>query len=169
MARSQATCHPNRKMVSHGLCPTCYSRKRREEHPEIWRKHSLNAQRKVRQAILDKYGRVCKKCGFSDERALQVDHVNGGGIEELASMSRGGYYRKVLEDTSGMYQLLCANCNWIKRSENNELRVFGAKVTRPEDGGLPEPGTQASMLTATCYRERGRYTAPKVKASPCVD
>jgi hypothetical protein len=28
--------------------------------------------------------------------------------------------KKVLADTTGSYQLLCANCNWIKKSENNE-------------------------------------------------
>jgi hypothetical protein len=29
--------------------------------------------------------------------------------------------RKVLSDTDGLYQILCANCNWIKRFERLEI------------------------------------------------
>jgi len=71
-----------------------------------------------------KLGRVCNRCGFSDPRALQIDHVHGGGTKEGKERSgRGaGLYRRVLLDTTGKYQLLCANCNWIKRYENGEHR-----------------------------------------------
>jgi hypothetical protein len=64
---------------------------------------------------------VCIRCGFTDSRALQIDHVHGGGAQELKRIHTDMYYRKVLADTEGTYQLLCANCNWIKRHENNEL------------------------------------------------
>jgi hypothetical protein len=30
------------------------------------------------------------------------------------------YYYRVLQDQTGKYQLLCANCNAIKRVEKNE-------------------------------------------------
>ena len=51
----------------------------------------------------------------------QIDHVNGGGAKEHKAMPNSvKFYRKVFEDTTGMYQLLCANCNWIKRAENKE-------------------------------------------------
>ena len=29
-------------------------------------------------------------------------------------------YKLVLSDTTGRFQLLCANCNWIKRLEQKE-------------------------------------------------
>ena len=32
------------------------------------------------------------------------------------------YYYRVLKDQSGKYQLLCANCNAIKRFEENEAQ-----------------------------------------------
>lgn len=38
-------------------------------------------------------------------------------------MKRKTWMRHLLEvvaDKTGKYQLLCANCNWIKRSENGE-------------------------------------------------
>jgi hypothetical protein len=58
--------------------------------------------------------------GCTDARCLQIDHVFGNGTKETRSMSMNVFLRKVFADTSGMYQLLCANCNWIKRIENRE-------------------------------------------------
>ena len=88
--------------------------------------------RLLREKILIKLGRKCGNpaCqwlnadgsrGCTDSRCLQVDHVYGGGKQELKSMCRRSYLRKVLADVDGIYQLLCANCNWIKRSENQEM------------------------------------------------
>ena len=73
-------------------------------------------------------GGKCVKCGFTDHRALQIDHVDGGGSkemkEEFRCLGRNIYLKAVeksyLED-EGKYQLLCANCNWIKRIENREF------------------------------------------------
>ena len=83
---------------------------------------------KYRTALLGLLGDKCIKCGFSDTRALQVDHINGGGSRERTEKgSRAGnnYYilKEIMCGKLGKYQLLCANCNWIKRSENNEVRV----------------------------------------------
>jgi hypothetical protein len=47
--------------------------------------------------------------------------VNGGGKKELEGMNQDAYYRKVIRDTEGLYQLLCANCNWIKRVLKQEV------------------------------------------------
>lgn len=77
-------------------------------------------QRKYRKLVLEKLGNVCKKCGYSDVRALHIDHVNGDGKKERNM--RKSLNRKIvlgLVDIS-RYQLLCANCNWIKKVENNE-------------------------------------------------
>ncbi len=84
-------------------------------------------QRKLRQRLLDHFGRVCARCGFDDERALQLDHVNGGGKAEIIAKGTYGVYRKALQVPAGEYQLLCANCNWIKRVENREERNGGAE------------------------------------------
>src|SRR5882762_6726760 len=35
-----------------------------------------------REEIFDKLGHVCSECGFSDKRALQIDHVHGRGKED---------------------------------------------------------------------------------------
>ncbi|MES2341704.1 MAG: hypothetical protein V4597_08500 [Pseudomonadota bacterium] len=63
--------------------------------------------------------------GCADTRALQIDHVNGGGLNDLKAGQGPTYYRHVTEQHvagTGKYQLLCANCNWIKRFTRNEVR-----------------------------------------------
>jgi hypothetical protein len=87
-----------------------------------WLKHLLQERKKKIFALL---GNKCAHCGFSDPRALQVDHTNGGGTKERnLSRNQNAYYKKILtsvEKGEGKYQLLCANCNWIKRHTHNEL------------------------------------------------
>ena len=67
-------------------------------------------------------GNKCVKCGFDDPRALQVDHINGGGKKDIRNNSGYMRYRKIMNDPLAKehYQILCANCNWIKRHENKE-------------------------------------------------
>lgn len=88
-------------------------------YKEKQRNDGLYAKTKLYELM----GGVCCRCGFSDHRALQIDHINGGGCTELKSLDRKKYI-KIVSDSflSGekKYQLLCANCNWIKRFENGE-------------------------------------------------
>jgi len=90
-----------------------------------WKKNGKLVRRNLRFKILDFLGgRRCKKCGFSDFRALQVDHINGGGCRDL---KQGLYKHGVwalyafVKKHPGKFQVLCANCNWIKRWENKEF------------------------------------------------
>ena len=77
---------------------------------------------KWRSIMIDALGGKCVRCGFSDERALQIDHVNGGGRSEHRKYSPSIFCKKVItEAKSGKYQILCANCNWIKKSEKGEV------------------------------------------------
>lgn len=88
-------------------------------HPERKRQCRRAWYHKLKAKVFDKLGRACVECGYSDERALQVDHVHGGGTMERESMSRDTYLQRVLAAPPGKYQVLCANCNWIKRVEND--------------------------------------------------
>ena len=72
---------------------------------------------------LAQLGGKCVCCGFSDVRALQIDHVNGDGKKERRERRIASLTRLALEDKAAgghRYQLLCANCNWIKRWERDE-------------------------------------------------
>ena len=46
---------------------------------KVYQKTYWQEQRKEMIKLL---GNTCIKCGFSDIRALQVDHINGGGSNE---------------------------------------------------------------------------------------
>lgn len=76
--------------------------------------------------IFEKYGFCCAKCGFKDVRALQIDHVNGDGYHDRLTNGYKGasisFFSRVLADDSGAYQLLCANCNWMKRLEDGSVK-----------------------------------------------
>lgn len=83
------------------------------------RRSEANAKERLR--AIKVLGGKCVKCGFSDPRALQFDHLNGyGSLEYYLAGSRSVIKRALRGDKD--VQLLCANCNWIKRWENDEHR-----------------------------------------------
>jgi hypothetical protein len=60
--------------------------------------------------------------GCTDRRCLQIDHVHGGGKKDRnGGAGRYGMYRKILASDPA-YQILCANCNWIKLAVNGEWK-----------------------------------------------
>jgi hypothetical protein len=88
---------------------------------EGYRQKNREDRARRRRALLLLLGNVCVKCGFADPRALCIDHVNGGGCAERKSFSNlQKYYQSILDRNGIGYQLLCCNCNAIKRIENRE-------------------------------------------------
>lgn len=86
------------------------------------RKYDKTWRRRMREAALSILGNKCIRCGFSDERALQIDHIQGNGNKERKTITTN-LNKIVVESISkgeNKYQLLCANCNWIKKFENKE-------------------------------------------------
>lgn len=78
-----------------------------------------------RKEALQHLGNKCVRCGNTDPRVLQIDHVNGGGTSQRRTPSWNVYaeLRKILDTIPGkIYQLLCANCNLIKKAERGETR-----------------------------------------------
>ena len=94
------------------------------KHKESMRLGQKVFRDKVRAALLAALGNKCLHCGISDTRVLQIDHVNGGGRAERRRCSYPMLWKKMLDSVLAgeeRYQLLCANCNWIKRVEKNEV------------------------------------------------
>lgn len=82
----------------------------------------LEKNRRWRERNREKL-REAKKASYAANaenwRTLHIDHVNGNGHKERQALkSRWAYSRKILHDTEGLYQILCANCNNIKRLED---------------------------------------------------
>jgi hypothetical protein len=95
-----------------------YKRKGREkEYHHEW-------QQKLRKDVVEFLGGKCARCGFSDIRALQIDHKDGKGRQEWLQYKKSSWKRARLillgKLSKEKYQILCANCNWIKRAENKE-------------------------------------------------
>ena len=98
----------------------------KHKNPERTKELNKNSRERIKSKVFELLGNKCIKCGFSDWRALQIDHINGSkiphknrgkfkdvGLNLCSAILRGE--RKLSE-----FQLLCANCNWIKRFELNE-------------------------------------------------
>lgn len=84
-------------------------------------KNKRDFYQKIRLKTLNALGGKCIRCNFEDERALQVDHVNSDGSIEYKKYSGVSFFYHVLKHlNSNRYQVLCANCNWIKRREKEE-------------------------------------------------
>ena len=143
-AKEQGLCsHCHKASVTEGLSTCTPCRERRKPKLAAYRK---NNREKIRKAVkawqerntervraycrafyqkrkADVYkllGDRCKRCGFTDPRALQIDHINGGGLKQFRELKNYVLYLKLVLETPENYQLLCANCNWIKRHENGE-------------------------------------------------
>lgn len=80
---------------------------------------SLPNAKTLREAVVSLYGAKCVICGFADSRALQVDHKHNNGARERKRLSYYQILKRALEHPDD-YQLLCANCNWIKEFEYKE-------------------------------------------------
>lgn len=61
---------------------------------------------------------------FTILEALSLDHIQGNGTEERKSKGSGDdFYRWLIKNNYPVaYQVLCANCNTIKRYRNQEWR-----------------------------------------------
>jgi len=123
------------------LCRDCtreyhrtYRKERSQREPEF--KEYIDRQRRfymrkrlivTKEKLLSEFGGRCKKCDIADYRVLQLDHINGGGGKSRKNgefKSTRQFFKEVLSDPGKFqkYQILCANCNWIKRIENGEIR-----------------------------------------------
>ena len=87
----------------------------KERHPERLRAGTRAWYQRLKDQVFDLYGRRCAVCGFSDERALELDHVNGGGSDERRHIGTIKIFQMAIASyEAGKYQILCANCNRIK-------------------------------------------------------
>ena len=108
-----------------------YLETHRPEMEKAWREYAMNTKDKRLQdkiTVLTHYGNgkcACVKCGYSDLRALSIDHINGGGRKHNEEIKERIYDWLIKNNFPDGYQTLCMNDQWIKRAENNELAHRG--------------------------------------------
>lgn len=117
-----------------------YNKNWNRNHPEKTTVYKSNYRINLRMEIIKILGERCSNpnCevpgGMRDSRTLQIDHVNGNGNLEISKFNNlSSYYFFILNkirEGSKDYQLLCANCNWIKRVERKEQSQlkYGGRV-----------------------------------------
>ncbi|MBI3937123.1 MAG: hypothetical protein HY323_09110 [Betaproteobacteria bacterium] len=109
--------------LRHKAAHTAYIKEWQARNPGKTAFWKLKGQRDTRLRTIEHLGRKCRRCGFEDWRALQIDHVNGDGRKDRErDGNRYRLFRSIIAHPE-KYQLLCANCNWIKRYENGEHNV----------------------------------------------
>lgn len=90
----------------------------RASNPEKYREQSRKAKAKLKDMVFEVHGRQCARCGFSDIRALTLDHILNNGAEERKAIGERGIYRRAVKTQhKEEYQILCMNCQFIKRVE----------------------------------------------------
>jgi len=66
----------------------------------------------------------CQMCSYDDIRALSIDHIGGGGSKHRKYIGCGGgkgMYTWIKKNNYPEgFQVLCMNCQFIKRDENRE-------------------------------------------------
>jgi hypothetical protein len=99
------------------------TRKWQEKHRQYKSQYQHGYFLNYKLRLIAALGGKCVRCGFSDFRALQFDHIRGGGVKELKAgknMIMMKRYLQNIDAAKKKIQILCANCNWIKRFERNE-------------------------------------------------
>jgi hypothetical protein len=117
--------------------PHKYKEDRRVYEREYWKEHRIGSAKKKydwrnslavksrtreeKEEVLTYYGGgrcACIECGFSDIRALSIDHIYNNGSEHRKVSNMGGhvFYNWLKRNSYPFgYQTLCMNCQFIKQ------------------------------------------------------
>lgn len=91
------------------------------------KRHSL-AFHKQKHEVLSHYSKgipICAwpHCGWTDEQALSIDHIKGGGRAHIKKFHIKNLYRWLrLQGFPEGFQVLCMNHQFVKRATNGETR-----------------------------------------------
>ena len=80
--------------------------------------------------VLKHYGNgklQCTRCGYSDTRALSIDHTEGNGTRHREEIGYNLYRWLKKNNFPEGFTTLCLNCQWLKRQEKWE---YGGKRIR---------------------------------------
>lgn len=91
-----------------------------EAYKHTARQHAKAHRDRTRRSILEFFGPKCTRCGIDDIRVLVIDHVYGGGNKHRKAQGNTKAYYQHMRDNRSLYQVLCHNCNFLKRIENEE-------------------------------------------------
>ena len=115
--------YPSHQATRKYICNHCFREVNKDTHRRTDALLKRRESVKSREEAIFLLGGKCVRCGFSDMRALCIDHINGSGRKARRSIGNSRYYETILnqiKDGSHDYQCLCVNCNVIKARERKE-------------------------------------------------
>jgi len=94
---------------------------------------------RIKKDVIDHYSNGdnrCAVCGESRSACLSIDHINGNGashLRELGLKAGHSFYQWLINnDYPEGYQILCMNCQFIKRAFNQEYRQLETRTISPK-------------------------------------
>jgi len=121
----------HRKRYSNPIIKERMSKQRKDKYmsDEKYRSNlSTRNQRRWQRKKDEAYeilGNRCKRCGITDRRVLEIDHINGdGSTERKKGFGVLRIYQFIMtnpKDAHAKYQILCSNCNRIKGHEEKKI------------------------------------------------
>ena len=105
-----------------GIYNAEYSKKYYNQYQDKLKVYAKNYRIKLKKKIYEVLGNKCNCCGESNEKFLQIDHVNNDGAADRLNFSNKKAYSSkkfycwIIKQgiPKDRYQLLCANCNYGK-------------------------------------------------------
>lgn len=105
-------------------CQNSYRSYKRRNRIGYWEKERKQKRIIPKLKVVTHYSNStmkCAKCGFSDMRALSVDHIEGNGNKHRKEVKGCRLYQWLIKNKYPKgFQILCMNCQFIKRHENQE-------------------------------------------------
>ena len=93
-----------------------------KKHPRGASIISARCQAKRKRDVLSHYSKGELKCAICGEiriDCLSLDHINNDGQEHRKSIGRVNFYRFIRQQGYPKgYQVLCMNCQWVKKAEH---------------------------------------------------
>lgn len=117
-----------------------------QEYAKRLKRQRTQAHQRQR-AFRDMYGDKCSECGYSDTRALTLDHVRFDGAEDRKKLKnqREVYKHAISEYMPERYRVLCCNCQRIDVWK----RTYLNRIT-PSDEGARESWVAWSIEFMQC-------------------
>ena len=112
----QIFCSNCNEIKKYDLLQKKWNLKHHSESAERSRKKNSTQRQEAHQSL---GGDICNQCSFDDPKAMQIDHIYGGGRADRAQFS--SYYVWLddiidnPEKAREKLQILCVNCNIIKQ------------------------------------------------------
>lgn len=111
-------------------------RSKTQRYIETRRKYCRNKIAELKRLAYDLLGNICSRCGESRIPVLSIDHINGDGAIHRKSLNGSTikFYKDVIRDGKVRFQILCMNCQWMKRHERKECNNIKPRPDCSERG-----------------------------------